>query len=60
VSIYGETHMSRVRRRAKNNMRPAIIHAIADATVSVLVIVRLTLAWLRLARDGRASWGACV
>jgi cation diffusion facilitator family transporter len=29
-----------------NNMRAAIIHVIADATVSVLVIVGLTLAWL--------------
>ena len=29
-----------------NNMRAAIIHVIADATVSVAVIVGLTLAWL--------------
>jgi cation diffusion facilitator family transporter len=29
-----------------NNMRAAIIHVIADATVSVLVIVGLTLAWV--------------
>ena len=29
-----------------NNMRAAIIHVIADATVSVMVIVGLTLAWL--------------
>ncbi len=29
-----------------NNMRAAIVHVIADATVSVLVIVGLTLAWL--------------
>jgi cation diffusion facilitator family transporter len=29
-----------------NNMRAAIVHVIADATVSVMVIVGLTLAWL--------------
>ncbi len=29
-----------------NNMRAAIIHVMADATVSVMVIVGLTLAWL--------------
>jgi cation diffusion facilitator family transporter len=29
-----------------NNMRAAIVHVLADATVSVLVIVGLTLAWL--------------
>lgn len=29
-----------------NNMRAAIIHVIADATVSVLVVAGLTLAWL--------------
>jgi|SRR5208337_3971587 len=29
-----------------NNMRAAVIHVIADATVSVMVIVGLTLAWL--------------
>jgi cation diffusion facilitator family transporter len=29
-----------------NNMRAAIIHVIADATVSVMVIVGLTLAWM--------------
>ena len=29
-----------------NNMRAAVIHVMADATVSVMVIVGLTLAWL--------------
>ena len=29
-----------------NNMRAAIVHVMADATVSVMVIVGLTLAWL--------------
>jgi cation diffusion facilitator family transporter len=29
-----------------NNMRAAIVHVIADATVSVMVIVGLTLAWM--------------
>jgi cation diffusion facilitator family transporter len=29
-----------------NNMRAAIVHVLADATVSLLVIVGLTLAWL--------------
>ena len=54
VTIYGETHAvafedhghAQGAAARDNNMRAAIIHVIADATVSVLVIVGLTLAWL--------------
>jgi cation diffusion facilitator family transporter len=54
VSINGETHPVQFEEHEHahgaaardNNMRAAIIHVLADATVSVLVIVRLALAWL--------------
>jgi cation diffusion facilitator family transporter len=54
VTINGEAHpvAFEEHRHAQdaaardNNMRAAIIHVIADATVSVLVIVGLALAWL--------------
>jgi cation diffusion facilitator family transporter len=53
VTINGETHPVAFEEHEHaqdaaardNNMRAAIIHVIADATVSVLVIVGLTLAW---------------
>jgi cation diffusion facilitator family transporter len=54
VTINGETHPVPFEEHEHvldaaardNNMRAAIIHVIADATVSVLVIVGLTLAWI--------------
>ena len=54
VTINGETHPvvfeehehAHGAAARDNNMRAAIIHVIADATVSVMVIVGLTLAWL--------------
>jgi cation diffusion facilitator family transporter len=54
VTINGETHSVVFEEQEHahgaaardNNMRSAIIHVVADATVSVLVIVGLTLAWL--------------
>jgi cation diffusion facilitator family transporter len=54
VTIDGETHPvvfeehehAHGAAARDNNMRAAIIHVIADATVSVMVIVGLTLAWL--------------
>jgi hypothetical protein len=54
VTINGETHKvafeedehAQDAAGRDNNMRAAIIHVIADATVSVLVIAGLTLAWL--------------
>jgi cation diffusion facilitator family transporter len=54
VTINGETHAVAFEEHEHaqgaaardNNMRAAIIHVIADATVSVVVIVGLTLAWL--------------
>jgi cation diffusion facilitator family transporter len=54
VTINGETHPVAFEEHEHaqdaavrdNNMRAAIIHVIADATVSVLVIVGLTLAWV--------------
>jgi cation diffusion facilitator family transporter len=54
VMINGETHPvvfeedehAQGAAARDNNMRAAIIHVMADATVSVLVIVGLTLAWL--------------
>jgi cation diffusion facilitator family transporter len=54
VTINGETHPVAFEEHEHahgaaardNNMRSAIIHVIADATVSVLVIVGLILAWL--------------
>ncbi len=54
VTINGETHPvvfeehehAHGAAARDNNMRAAIVHVIADATVSVLVIVGLTLAWL--------------
>jgi cation diffusion facilitator family transporter len=54
VTIDGETHLvvfeehehAHGAAARDNNMRAAIIHVIADATVSVMVIVGLALAWL--------------
>jgi cation diffusion facilitator family transporter len=54
VTINGETHPVAFEEHEHalgaaardNNMRAAIVHVIADATVSVLVIAGLTLAWL--------------
>jgi cation diffusion facilitator family transporter len=54
VTINGETHAVAFEEHEHaqdaaardNNMRAAIVHVIADATVSVLVIAGLTLAWL--------------
>jgi cation diffusion facilitator family transporter len=54
VTINGKTHTVAFEEHGHaqdaaardNNMRAAIIHVIADATVSVLVIVGLALAWL--------------
>jgi cation diffusion facilitator family transporter len=54
VTINGETHAVVFEEHEHadgaaardNNMRAAIVHVLADATVSVLVIVGLTLAWL--------------
>ena len=54
VMINGETHPvvleedehAQGAAARDNNMRAAIIHVMADATVSVLVIVGLSLAWL--------------
>jgi cation diffusion facilitator family transporter len=54
VTINGETHPvvfeehehAHGAAARDNNLRAAIIHVIADATVSVMVIVGLTLAWL--------------
>jgi cation diffusion facilitator family transporter len=54
VTINGETHPVAFEEHEHaqdaaardNNMRAAIIHVIADATISVLVIVGLTLAWV--------------
>jgi cation diffusion facilitator family transporter len=54
VTINGETHAVAFEEHEHaegaaardNNMRAAIIHVIADATVAVLVIVGLILAWL--------------
>jgi cation diffusion facilitator family transporter len=54
VTINGQTHAVAFEEHEyaqgaaarDNNMRAAIIHVIADATVSVLVIVGLILAWL--------------
>jgi cation diffusion facilitator family transporter len=54
VTVNGETHTVVFEEHdhadgaaaRDNNMRAAIIHVIADATVSVMVIVGLTLAWL--------------
>ena len=54
VTVNGETHTVVFEEHEHadgaaardNNMRAAIIHVIADATVSVVVIVGLTLAWL--------------
>jgi cation diffusion facilitator family transporter len=54
VTINGETHPVAFEEHdhaqgaaaRDNNMRAAIIHVIADATVSVLVILGLILAWL--------------
>jgi cation diffusion facilitator family transporter len=54
VTINGETHPvvfeehehAHGAAARDNNMRAAVIHVMADATVSVLVIVGLTLAWL--------------
>jgi cation diffusion facilitator family transporter len=54
ATISGETHAvafeehehAQEAAARDNNMRAAIIHVIADATVSVLVLVGLSLAWL--------------
>jgi cation diffusion facilitator family transporter len=50
VMVNGETHSvvfdEHVAAARDNNMRAAIAHVVADATVSVLVIVGLTLAWV--------------
>jgi cation diffusion facilitator family transporter len=52
VTIKGETHAVVFEEHAHgatgrdNNMRAAILHVTADAAVSVMVIVGLTLAWL--------------
>ncbi len=54
VTIEGATHLvvfdehehARGAAGRDNNMRAAVIHVMADATVSVMVIVGLTLAWL--------------
>jgi cation diffusion facilitator family transporter len=54
VTVNGETHSVAFEEHEQvqgaaardNNMRAAIVHVIADATVSVLVIGGLTLAWL--------------
>jgi cation diffusion facilitator family transporter len=54
LTIRGETHAVAFEEHEHaagalgrdNNMRAAIVHVIADATVSVMVIVGLTLAWL--------------
>src|SRR5271165_4129066 len=54
VTIDRETHPVAFEERQQphgaaerdNNMRAAVIHVMADATVSVMVIVGLTLAWL--------------
>ncbi|HEX9170611.1 MAG TPA: CDF family Co(II)/Ni(II) efflux transporter DmeF [Roseiarcus sp.] len=54
VTINGETHAVLFEEHEHahgaagrdNNMRAAIIHVMADATVSVMVIVGLSLAWL--------------
>jgi cation diffusion facilitator family transporter len=46
-AVYFEEHQHGHRAAARdNNMRAAIIHVMADATVSVMVIVGLSLAWL--------------
>jgi cation diffusion facilitator family transporter len=52
VAIDGETHPVAFEEHAHgaaardNNIRAAVIHVLADATVSVMVIVGLGLAWL--------------
>jgi cation diffusion facilitator family transporter len=54
VTMNGETHPVAFEEHEHpqnaaardNNMRAAVIHVIADATISVLVIVGLTLAWV--------------